>query len=162
MCDFIYFLRQNKFNCHSINCHAINCLHEYYVIPFKWFAFKWLRLTVLRLSDVRLSVYKSSQPLNPCRIPGLGFDQVTLWLVSRYVSVGVVRYPWPQISAAHAVVCVQLLYCIVFIHFYSSSHSLSFLEALPTTAIDTVSEFTRRSATGNCKWRTSPRSIRGV
>src|SRR6218665_2828393 len=30
------------------------------------------------------------------------------------------------------------LYCIVFIHFYSASHSLSFSEALPTTAIDTV------------------------
>jgi len=45
----------------------------------------------------------------------------------------------------------SLLYCIVFIHFYSASHSLSLSEALPTTAIDTVSEFTRRSATGNCK-----------
>src|SRR6218665_3854413 len=38
-----------------------------------------------------------------------------------------------------------VLYCIVFIHFYSGSHSLSLSEALPTTAIDTVSEFTRRS-----------------
>src|SRR6218665_3287495 len=44
-----------------------------------------------------------------------------------------------------------LLYCIVFIHFYSASHNLSLSEALPTTAIDTVSEFTRRSATGNCR-----------
>ena len=43
------------------------------------------------------------------------------------------------------------LYCIVFIHFYSTSGSLSLSEALPTTAIDTVSEFTRRSATGNCR-----------
>src|SRR6218665_3622167 len=42
-------------------------------------------------------------------------------------------------------------YCIVFIHFFSASHSLSLSEALPTTAIDTVSEFTRRSATGNCR-----------
>src|SRR6218665_38116 len=33
----------------------------------------------------------------------------------------------------------------VFIPFYSASHSISFSEALPTTAIDTVSEFTRRS-----------------
>ena len=32
-------------------------------------------------------------------------------------------------------------YCIVFIHFYSASHSMSLLEALPTTAIDTVSGF---------------------
>jgi len=31
-------------------------------------------------------------------------------------------------------------------------------EALPTTEIDTVLEFTRRSATGNCKWRTCQRS----
>ena len=38
-----------------------------------------------------------------------------------------------------------VLYCIVFIHFYSASHSLSLSEALPTTAIATVSEFTRRS-----------------
>ena len=44
-----------------------------------------------------------------------------------------------------------VLYCIVFIHFYSASHNLSLAEALPTTAIDTVSEFTRRSATGNCR-----------
>src|SRR6218665_2693782 len=51
------------------------------------------------------------------------------------------------------------LYCIVFIHFYSASHSLSLSEALPTTAIDTVSEFTRRSATGNCRQRTCPRSL---
>ena len=40
---------------------------------------------------------------------------------------------------------------IVFIHFYSASHSLNLSEALPTTAIDTESEFTRRSATGNCR-----------
>src|SRR6218665_134040 len=44
-----------------------------------------------------------------------------------------------------------VLYCIVFIHFYSASNNLSLSEALPTTAIDTVSEFTRRSATGNCR-----------
>ena len=42
--------------------------------------------------------------------------------------------------------CVCVLYCIVFIHFYSASRSLSLSEALPTTAIDTVAEFTRRSA----------------
>src|SRR6218665_1538325 len=40
---------------------------------------------------------------------------------------------------------------IVFIHFYSASPSMSLSEALPTTAIDTVSEFTRRNVTGNCK-----------
>ena len=38
-------------------------------------------------------------------------------------------------------------YCIVFIHFYSASHSTSLSEALPNTATDTVLEFTRRSAT---------------
>jgi len=38
---------------------------------------------------------------------------------------------------------------------------MSLSEALPTTAIDTVSEFTRRSATGNGKWRTCPISLRG-
>ena len=53
------------------------------------------------------------------------------------------------------------LYCIVFIHFYSASHGMSLSEALPTIAIDTVSEFTRRSATGNWNWRTCSRSLRG-
>jgi len=47
--------------------------------------------------------------------------------------------------------CVAL-YCIVFIHFYSASHSMSLAEVqLPTTINDTVSELTRRSAIGNCK-----------
>ena len=32
----------------------------------------------------------------------------------------------------------MLLYCIVFIHFYSASRSMSLSEALPATAIDTV------------------------
>src|SRR6218665_528613 len=35
----------------------------------------------------------------------------------------------------------KVLYCIVFIHFSSASHSMSLSEALPTTAIDTVSEY---------------------
>src|SRR6218665_2601401 len=39
------------------------------------------------------------------------------------------------------------------VHYYS--------EVLPTTANDTVSEFTCRNATGNCKLRTCPRSLRG-
>src|SRR6218665_690964 len=39
-----------------------------------------------------------------------------------------------------------VLHCVVFIHFCSGSHSMiSLSEALPTTAIETVSEFTRRS-----------------
>jgi len=58
-------------------------------------------------------------------------------------------------------VVAMYLYCIVFIHFYSASHNMSLSEALPTTAIDTVSEFTHRIPTGNCKWRTCPRSLRG-
>ena len=37
-------------------------------------------------------------------------------------------------------------YCIVFIHFYNASHSMmSLSEALPTTAIDAVLEFTRET-----------------
>src|SRR6218665_3025380 len=43
-----------------------------------------------------------------------------------------------------------VLYCIVFIHFYSASRSTCLSEALPITATDTVSEFTRRSVTFNC------------
>jgi len=41
------------------------------------------------------------------------------------------------------------------VHYYS--------EALqsPDNSIDTVSKLTRRSTTGNCEWRTCPRSLRG-
>ena len=46
---------------------------------------------------------------------------------------------------------ITVMNIIVFIHFYSASHSMSLSEALPTTAIDIVSEFTCRSAIGNCK-----------
>jgi|SRR6218665_108994 len=45
----------------------------------------------------------------------------------------------------HRHICI-VWYCIVFIHFYSTSHSMSLSEAT-----DTVSEFTCRSTTGNCK-----------
>jgi len=55
---------------------------------------------------------------------------------------------------------VDCFYCIVFIHFYSAYHSMSLSEVLPTTAIDIVSDFTRRSATSNCKWGTCPRFLR--
>ena len=50
------------------------------------------------------------------------------------------------------------LYCIAFIYFYRASHSISLS---PTTAIGTVSEFTRRGATGKGKLRFCPRSLRG-
>src|SRR6218665_972781 len=50
-------------------------------------------------------------------------------------------------------------YCIVLNHLNSTSHSMSLSEALPTTAIDTVLEFTLRSATGNSKRRTCPRYL---
>ena len=43
-----------------------------------------------------------------------------------------------------------VLYCI-YIHFNSAPHSMNLSEVLPNTAIDTVSEFTRRNAAGNCK-----------
>ena len=49
---------------------------------------------------------------------------------------------------------MNVLHCeivLYYIHFYSASHSLSLSEALLTTAIDTVSEVTRRSARGNCR-----------
>ena len=35
-----------------------------------------------------------------------------------------------------------LAYCILFIHLYSTSHSMSLSEAFPTTAIDTVGVYT--------------------
>ena len=53
--------------------------------------------------------------------------------------------------------------CIVFINLYSASHSMSLSEALPnpdhSNDTVTVSEFTRRSATG--KRRPCPKSLRG-
>jgi len=48
-----------------------------------------------------------------------------------------------------------------FIHsgyFYSAS---LLLRGIPDYIIDTVSELTCQSATGNCEWRTSKRSLRG-
>ena len=47
-----------------------------------------------------------------------------------------------------------LVYCIVFIHFYSASYiNEPFRSTLrvPTSATDIVLELTRRSTTGNCK-----------
>ena len=73
--------------------------------------------------------------------------------------IGLKIFHWSsEIRTAHN---ISLLHCIVFIHFYSASHSMRLSEALPTSAIDTVSEFTRRSTTCECKWRTCQRSLRG-
>ena len=60
-----------------------------------------------------------------------------------------------MIIYAYIHIHIYILYCIVFIHFVSASHGMRLSEALPTTAIiDTVLEFTRRHAIGNCKsWR---------
>ena len=51
-----------------------------------------------------------------------------------------------------------------FIHsgyFYSASASPLLLRGAPDNSTDTLSELTHRSATGNCEWRTCPRSVRG-
>ena len=50
-----------------------------------------------------------------------------------------------------------------FIHsgyFYRASSNPLLLRGTPDYSIDTVSELTCRSATGNCEWRTCPRSQR--
>jgi len=44
-------------------------------------------------------------------------------------------------------------------HFCSTSSSPLLLRDAPDYSIDTVSELTHRSGTGNCEWRTCPRSI---
>jgi len=46
-------------------------------------------------------------------------------------------------------------------YLYSASSSSLLLRGAPDYSIDTVSEYIRRSATGNCEWRTCPRSLRG-
>jgi len=40
-------------------------------------------------------------------------------------------------------------------------HYPTILSDAPDCIIDTVSELTRRSAKGNCEWRTCPRSLHG-
>jgi len=50
---------------------------------------------------------------------------------------------------------------IQFGHFNSASSSPLLLRGAPDYSIDSVSESKRRSATGNCEWRTCPRSLRG-
>ena len=42
-------------------------------------------------------------------------------------------------------------------YLYSASSSTLLLRGAPDYSIDTVSELTRRSATGNCEWRSCPR-----
>jgi len=44
----------------------------------------------------------------------------------------------------------------------SSSSSPLVLRGAPDYSIDTVPELTSRSPTGNCEWRTCPRSLLGV
>ena len=46
-------------------------------------------------------------------------------------------------------------------YFYSTSSSPLLLRCAPDYSIGTVSEITSRCATGNCEWRTCPRSIHG-
>jgi len=50
-----------------------------------------------------------------------------------------------------------VLYCIY--PYPVSQHEL--FRSAPDYSIDTESELTRRSTTGNCEWRTCPRSLRG-
>ena len=73
------------------------------------------------------------------------------FLCRHYTSVSLSTLPFYNNIMFLNLMLLHLPYSIVFIHFYSASHSMSLSEALPTTAIDTVSEFTRRSATGYCK-----------
>jgi len=72
----------------------------------------------------------------------LGLDYVTLWNCI-------------VLSLAWFIHLLQL-------YFYSaSSSSPLLLRGTPDYSIDTVSELTCRSATGNYEWRTCPRSLRG-
>ena len=47
------------------------------------------------------------------------------------------------------------------IYLYSASSSPLLLRGTPDYSFDTVLELIRRSATGNCEWRTCPRYLRG-
>src|SRR6218665_1368446 len=107
---------------------------------------KWLRLP----HDTHTALFHANAGDGGLEVPRL-----------RYLIPLMKAYRMAKLEESDDSVTQVVLYCIVFIHFYSASHSLSLSEALPNTAIDTVSEFTRRSATGNCKRRTCPRSLSG-
>ena len=68
-----------------------------------------------------------------------------------------------QINSSHYSIFGQW-YQHSFIHsgyFYSTSSSPLLLRCIANYSIDTVSELTQQSATGNCEWRTCPRSLHG-
>ena len=86
--------------------------------------------------------------------------QHTNFMTSRIViPIMILKEYWNGRFKDYSIRCIILYNNIVLIHFYSASHSTGLSEVLPITTTDTVSEFTRRSATGNCKWRTCPRSL---
>ena len=76
-------------------------------------------------------------------------DGRATYIVIQNVSVSLMEV----LKVSHVPVITIPVYCIVFrpIHVCSAAHSMSLSEVLPTTEIDTVSEFTRRSTTDNCK-----------
>jgi len=47
------------------------------------------------------------------------------------------------------------------LYFYSASSCPLLIKGAPDYSIYTVLELRCRSATGNCEWRTCPRSLRG-
>jgi len=96
---------------------------------------------MIRYNNISRSPYTSCDKTTPC--PKSGGS----------------RPPTPQDWRSY--LCSSTLLSL-FIHsgnFYSASSS-PLLRGAPDHTTDTVSEFTRRSATGYCKWRTCPRSIR--
>jgi len=86
----------------------------------------------------------------------------------RWVQINVPRKMYPIVlSHSSCLVLLSLLVhvmlCIdsLLLYFYSASSSPLLLSGAPRYSIETGSELTLLSATGNSKWRTCPRSLRG-
>ena len=91
-------------------------------------------------------------------LDGSGLDLYTNWTVTglvwtglNYARLSCSKFDWTGKVELDGSEPDWAMYCVVFIHFYSASHSMSLSEVLPTTEIDTVLEITSRSATANCK-----------
>ena len=82
-------------------------------------------------------------------------------LIFSWIGIYKSCYHFVRAILSNTILSGHLLSYLESIHFYSASHSVSLSEALPTTAIYTLSAFERWSARSKYKWRSFPTSSRG-